>query len=236
MKSTFYSTTLLFLSISLTACSYLFGKSAVQTHPQYTSAKNPGSISIERILVNGETWAENYSVPVDSFGLPKPELQGIDSIGFNFELRDDEIRRQLAFSLNPPDDEEEPFSAQAVLVVIDDLATKHPADKIYDTLLQLECPKNNGSPWTKDTITVPIIPREDVVLEQKKKHITLQGTFDIPQTEIPPNPFMICTSDDPTIRRNTEPPARIELRGIRYDIDTEIIFEWCSKGGECYQI
>ncbi len=224
------------LPFFLSGCSYLFGRSAVKTNPQYARATETGKVIIDQIIVDDEIWAENYVFNIDHFGLPKSDLQGVSAIGTSFTSEDDEVTRKLSFALHLPDNSEEGYYAEGLLVVIDDVATEHPADRIYRSQLWLECPEGNGVPWEEDEVIVPVIPREDVVLEQTRKHIILRGTFDIPPTEIPSDPFVTCTFEDRTIRRNTEQPATIELRGIHYEIDTEIIFKWCDKGGKCYEI
>lgn len=234
-------------SILLGGC-WVFDESQfVLMTPQYVISNSMSTGSIDLFKVDGKVLNfEARSVKVGPGGARK-NLAGVDGFGISISSVDHKTLRVSATI--PPNNDGEKITVDSLNLWVDS-----PSDHLssippqyYSTTLYVTCPKNNGFVYhgSGEYFSIPLIPRGPIILEQRTKHITLKGTFDIPPTAIPRDPYMICETEVdekgfykkpyPTPHRNPAPPAIIEVRGIHLDIDTDLTFRWCSKGAKCYE-
>ncbi len=220
------------------------------TNPQSVIATTNSKISFEAVIVNGKQWPKTDEMANIILQGPRPNLAGISAITIGTGYKKGMEKADIGFHFWMPEDNNiSEISISDLGLSFDDLVHESLYPEIqYTTNLYEECPHGNayGYRGPDKPPTIPIIPRGRIILEQRTKHITLKGTFDIPPTAIPRDPYMMCdaTVDEktgfynkpyPPVHRNLAPPAIIEVRGIHLDIDTDLIFRWCSKGAKCYE-
>lgn len=228
-------------SILLTGCWLVDESQFPITHPQYAFATTNPKISFDTVIVNGKRWPVRNGTGGITLRGPRINLAGISVVSIDISFKNERESTGTSFNLWMPEDN----SASGILVgnlgiEIDDLSHQSLYSEIqYRTDLRIDDCTTGGHPYKGPDLppAIPLIPRGPVILEQRTKHITLKGTFDIPPTAIPRHPYMICQGSIMTgaLIRNPAPPAIIEVRGIHLDIDTDLTFRWCSKGAKCYE-
>lgn len=66
------------------------------------------------------------------------------------------------------------------------------------------------------------------------KRIKVSGSISIARSEIPPAPHFMCKDGQVVV--NEGDPITLEIRNLQFDIDSEVIYRWSSKGGDTYEI
>lgn len=224
-------------------CGFL-GQNGVLNYPQTVIAATKPKGTLDAIIVNGKKISvKDFHADVDG---PRKNLAGILGVGIGGKFEDQATEGSFSFGIHIPITKGVNLNADGG-ITINGLNNKISSQaESYSTHFEIECPKGNGEEYRgpDKPLIILIIPRGDFILEQRTKHVTFKGIFDIPPTIITRDPYMICDSkiDEKgfvkpagPLYRNPAPPVTIEVRGIHIDIDTDLIFQWCSKGATCYQ-
>ena len=208
-------------SILLGGCGLLDESRFVLSNPQYVIPNVTSTGSIDFLKVNGEIWSLSPDSIKIGPGGPRKNLAGVDGVGIIIKSKKGEFDRNINLSLLiPSNDDGKKMVIESSELWIDNLSdiSLHRPYEVYRTHLYEECPTGIGRGYRgADTPPViPLIPRGSVILEQRTKHIILKGTFDIPPTAIPRDPYMICEGNTATgkLIRNPSPPAIIKCFSI----------------------
>ncbi len=227
-------------SLLFAGCSLIEGH-FVLTNPQSVIGTSTSKVSIDSFRVNGTDISSSMKTLTVRLKNPRQQLAGIGSIEISGTGAARGRGYEIVFSIGVPShDAISQLHIWPFWIGIDDLSrgSLYPEES-YRIDLWKACPVNSYEPYQDNgvTISVPLIARGAVILEQRTKHIKLKGTFDIPSTPIPRAPYMVCKGNTSTgkLIRNPALPAIIEAHGIHLDIDTDLIFQWCGEGANCYE-